>query len=95
MALGGQGAGPGPGMPGEPGLPLEVVGLPPADLIKQVRFGSPVQSCRGQQCVLELCVLAAAEGALGQEPLAQPLQGQRVGPVCPAPVQRVRGDMEE
>jgi hypothetical protein len=32
---------------------------------------------------------------LGQEPLAQSRQGQRVGPAGPAPVQRVRGDAEE
>ena len=39
--------------------------------------------------------LPAAEGALGQEPLAESLQGQRVGPAGPAPVQRVRGEVEE
>ena len=58
-------------------------------------FGPAVQGCCGQHRVLEFRVLAAAEGGLGQEPLAQSLQGQRVGPAGPAPVQRVRGDAEE
>jgi hypothetical protein len=44
----------------EHGVLPEVVGLPPGDLIKQVRFGSPVDSGRGKHCVLELCVPAAA-----------------------------------
>ena len=48
----------------------EVVGLPPGDLIEQVRFGPAMESCCGQHCVLELRVLPAAERALGQEPLA-------------------------
>jgi len=54
----------------QPRLTSEVVGLPPGDLIKQVRFGPAVEGCCGQHCVLELLVLSAAEGALGQEPLA-------------------------
>ena len=49
----------------------------------------------GQHGVLELLVLPAAEGALGHEPLAQSLQGQRVSAAGPAPVQRVRGEAEE
>jgi integrase len=48
----------------------EVVGLPPGDLIRQVRFGPAMQGRCGQHRVLELRVLPAAEGALGQEPLA-------------------------
>ena len=49
----------------------EVVGLPPGHLIKRVRVGPPIQGCCGQHRVLELGVsAAAAEGALGQEPLA-------------------------
>ena len=48
----------------------EVVGLPPGDLIQQVRFGHAMQGCRGQHRVLELRVLPTAEGALGQEPFA-------------------------
>jgi hypothetical protein len=79
----------------EQGVLPEVVGLPPGDLIKQVRFGPAVDGCRGQHRVLQLGVLPAAEGALGQEPLAWSLQGQRVGPAGPAPVQRVRGDAQE
>ena len=60
----------------------------------------PVRSRRGaaaaaKHCVLELGVPPAAEGGLGQEPLAQSLQGQRIGPAGPAPVQRVRGEAEE
>jgi hypothetical protein len=34
------------------------------------RFGPALEGRCGQHCVLELVVLAAAEGALGQEPLA-------------------------
>jgi hypothetical protein len=34
--------------------------------------------------------LPAAERALGQEPLAESLQGHRVGPAAPAPVECVR-----
>jgi hypothetical protein len=63
--------------------------------IQQVRFGSAVDDCCGQHCVPELCVLPAAEGALGQEPLAQSLQRQRVSPAGPAPLQHVRSDVEE
>jgi hypothetical protein len=37
-----------------------VVGLPPGDLIKQVRFGPAMEGCCGQHCVLELRVLLAA-----------------------------------
>ena len=48
----------------------EVVGLPPAGLLQQVRFGPALEGCRCQHRVLELRVLPAAEGALGQEPLA-------------------------
>ena len=54
----------------EHGVLPEVVRLPPGDLIKQVRVGPAMKSCRGQHCILELVVLPAAEGALGQEPLA-------------------------
>ena len=36
-----------------------------------------------------------AEGALGQEPLPHPFQGQRVGAAGPAPVQHVNCDVEE
>src|SRR5258708_6428493 len=60
-----------------------------------VRPGPAVEGCRGQHRVLELLVVPAAEGALGQEPLAQSLQGQRVSPAGPAPVQGVRGGVEE
>lgn len=54
----------------EQGVLPEVVGLPPGDLIKQVRFGPAMEGCCGQHRVLELRVFPAAEGALGQEPLA-------------------------
>src|SRR6516162_437563 len=64
----------------EQGVLPEVVALPPGDLIQQVRVGPAMKGCRGQHCVLELPILPAAEVALGQEPLAQSLQGQRVGP---------------
>jgi len=49
----------------------------------------------GQERVLEPGVLASAEGGLGQEPVAQSLQGQRLGPAGPAPLQRVRGEVKE
>jgi hypothetical protein len=52
------------------GVLPEVVGLPGGDLVKQVRFGSAMDTCCGQDCVLELRVLPSAEGALGQVPLA-------------------------
>jgi hypothetical protein len=54
----------------EQGVLPEVVGLPPGDLIKQIRIGPAVEGCCGQHCVLELLVLPTAEGGLGQEPLA-------------------------
>jgi hypothetical protein len=50
---------------------------------------------RGQHRVLELLILPAAKRALGQELLAQSLQGQRAGPAGPAPVQRVRRQVQE
>ena len=40
------------------------------DLLKQVRFGAAMEGRGGQYGVLELPVFPAAEGALGQEPLA-------------------------
>ena len=39
-------------------------------LIKQVRFGPAMKGCCGLRRVLELRVFPAAEGGLGQEPLA-------------------------
>ncbi len=77
------------------GVLPEVVGLPPGDLIEQVRFGPAVDGRCGQHCVLELLVLPAAEGALGQELLTRSRQGQRVGAAGPAPGQRIRGEAEE
>ena len=79
----------------EQGILPQVAGLPPGDLLKQVRFSPAVKGCCGQHRVLELLVLPAAERALGQEPLAESLQRQRVGPADPASVQRVRGDVKE
>jgi hypothetical protein len=77
------------------GVLPEVVGLPVGDLLQQVRFGPAADRRRGQDCALELGVLPSAEGALGQVPLAQSLQGQRLGPAGPAPLQRVRGEVKE
>ncbi len=73
MALGGQGAGPGPGMRGAPARlsgwqrrgcrrrprrgGLAGVFLPPGHLTKQVWFGPAMEGCSGQHCVLELLVL--------------------------------------
>jgi hypothetical protein len=54
-----------------------------------------VDGCCGQDRVLELRVLPSAEGGLRQEPLAQSLQGQRLGRAGPAPLQRVRGEVKE
>jgi hypothetical protein len=59
-----------------------------------VRFGPAVDARRGQHRVPELGVLPPAEGALGQELLAQSVQGQRVGPAGPAPFQRVPGEVK-
>jgi hypothetical protein len=56
---------------------------------------SAVDTRCGQHCVLELRVLPSAEGRLGQEPLAQSLQVQRLGPAGPAPLQRVRSEVKE
>jgi hypothetical protein len=39
--------------------------------------------------------LPSAEGTLGQEPLAQSFQRQRLGPAGPAPLRRVRGEAKE
>ena len=41
----------------EQGVLLEMIGLPPGDLIEQVRFGPAVEGCGGQHCALELGVL--------------------------------------
>jgi hypothetical protein len=80
---------------GHAGVLPEIIGLPPGDLIKQVRFGPAMQGRCGQHRVLELLILPAAERALGQEPLGQPFQGQRINPADPAPVQRVPGEAKE
>src|SRR6185437_3490376 len=77
------------------GVVPEVVGLPVGDLLQQVRLGPAVDGRRGQDRVLELRVLPSVEGALGQEPLPQPLQGQRLGPAGTAPLQRVGGQVKE
>ena len=112
MAPGGQGARPGPGMPGAlgrpPGWRRRGCRRPPRtgrtarsrrSATRPPHQAGPVRSrhegCCGQHRVLELRVFPAAEGALGQEPLAQSLQGQRVSPAGPAPVQRVRRDADE
>src|SRR3984893_19272626 len=42
----------------------EVIGLPPGDLIQQIRFGPAMEGRRGQHRVLEFLVLPAAECAL-------------------------------
>src|SRR5215467_11881791 len=67
----------------EQGVLPEVVRLPPGDLIEQVRVGPAAQRCRYKDRVLVLLVLPAAECALGQEPLSDPLQGQRVSAAGP------------
>src|SRR5215831_13830954 len=69
------------------GVLPEVIGLPPGDLLQQVRLGSPVERRRDQDRVLELVVLPAAERGFGQEPLPQAFQLQRVDAADPAPVQ--------
>ena len=62
---------------------------------EQIWLGPAAQCGRGQDGELELVVLPPAEGALGQEPLPDPLQGQRLFPAGPAAVQRVGGQAEE
>jgi hypothetical protein len=69
--------------------------LPPGDLIEQVRLCSAAQRRRHQDSELKLLVFPAAEGALRQEPLRHLFQGHRVGAAGAAPLQRVRGDLEE
>jgi hypothetical protein len=69
--------------------------LPPGDLVEQVRLGAAAQRRRRQDGELELVGLPSAECALGQEPLPDPLQGQRLFPAGPAPVQRVGGRAQE
>src|SRR3984885_16246121 len=77
------------------GVLPEVVGLPRGDLIQQVRLSPAMDGRRGQHRVPELGVLRTAEGALGQEPIAQSLKGQRVSPAGSAPLQRVPREAEE
>ena len=48
--------------PPRTGVLPEVVGLPPGDLIKQVRFGPAMEVCCGQHCVLELLVFPGRGG---------------------------------
>ena len=79
----------------EQGVLPEVVGLPRGDLVEQVRLGAAAPRGRCRDGELELVVLPSAECALGQEPLADPLQGQRLFRAGPAPVQRVGGQAEE
>ena len=76
---------------GVEGVLPEVIGLPPGDFIEQVRLGSPVKRRRGQDCVLEFFVLAAAECGFGQELRLQVFQLQRIGAAGLAPVQRIGG----
>jgi hypothetical protein len=73
----------------------EVVGLPPGDLVQQVRLGPAVQGRRSQDGELQFLVLPSAEAALGQEPLIDALQRERDGPAGAAPVQRVGGQVQE
>src|SRR6185312_5292642 len=77
------------------GVLPEVVGLPRCDLIEQVRFRPAMDTRCGQHSVLKLRVLPSAEGGLGQEPLAESLQGQRLVSAGPAPLQRVRREVKE
>src|SRR5262245_51714082 len=63
---------------GVEGVLPKVIGLPPGDLIQQVRLGSAMQCCCGEDGVLELLVLPTAERRFGQEPLPQAFQLQRV-----------------
>jgi hypothetical protein len=79
----------------EQGVLPEVVGLPPCDLIEQVRVGPAAQCCRYEDRVLELLVLPVTECAIGQEPLPDPLQSQRVSAISTAPVKRVGGEAKE
>jgi hypothetical protein len=79
----------------EQGVLPEVVGLPPGNLVEQVRLGSAAQRRRAQDGELELAILPAAEGALRQKLVPYPLQRQRVGPAGLAPVERISGEAEE
>ena len=110
MALGGLGAGPGPGMPGVrgplPGWRRRGCRRPrrrgcapkviglPPCDLQQVRLGAAVQR-RGEDGVLEFLVLPPAERGFGQELLSQAFQLQRVGAGGPAPVHRIGGQAKE
>jgi hypothetical protein len=79
----------------EQGVLPEVVGLPPCDLVEQAGLDSDAQCRRCQHSELELAVFPAGERAPGQESLPYPLQGHRILPAGPAPVERVGGQAEE
>src|SRR5258707_9290001 len=79
----------------EQGILPEVVGLPPGDLVQEIGLGAAAQRGGGQDGELELVVLPPAECAFGQDPFQDPLEGQRLFPAGPEPLQRVGGHAEE
>jgi hypothetical protein len=54
------------------GVLPEVIGLPPGDLIEQVRLGSPVERRRGQDCVLEFLVCRPRNESSGRNRACRP-----------------------
>ncbi len=77
----------------EQGKLPEVVGLPPGDLVQEIGLGSAAQRGGGQDGELELVVLPSAECALGQEPLPDPLQRQRLLRGCRGAISFTRTKM--
>ena len=73
----------------EHGVLPEVVGLPLDGLVEQVRLGSLEQRRHRQDSEPEFVLVSATERAVGQEPIRYPLEGHRIGPAGPTPVQRV------
>jgi hypothetical protein len=76
-------------------VPPEVVGLPPADFIEQIRLDAAVQRCGRQHRVLKLAPVRAPHGDLGQEPLPHRFQRQRIGRADAGPGERIGGQAEE
>jgi len=73
----------------------EVVGLPPGDLVEQVRLGAAVKRGGGEHRVLELAPVLASPRILGQEPFPRPFQGYRVCTARSCPGERIGGEAEE
>jgi hypothetical protein len=67
----------------EQGVLPEVVGLPPGDLIQQVRFGPAVEGRCGQHRILELAVLPARNVRSGRNRSRSPSKGSGSARLAP------------